>query len=171
MLNFVFALLFLLSTLQVDFLRENLSVAIAISPYGLFIRLYMIILTFYLLFISMPLYKKLAHKKLGKTLLIMGVICMIMGMVFTYHKDSHDLASSLHLDLTLTSVIVYFAFDILYLSELFLTDVKKAARLRYVLVTGIMMIMIVMLTFGAINGLGEFLALCTLLLFNKMART
>ena len=37
-----------------------------------------------------------------------------------------------------------------------------------ILMTGITMVMIVMFTFGAINGLGEFLALATLLTFHKV---
>ena len=168
MFDILFLFLFLISVLQVDLLRENLSVAIAVSPYGLLIRIFMIILSLYLLYVSFPHTKDLKRPKLGKGILITACLLMIIGMMFTYHKDVHDLTSSLHLYLTLSSVVLYFLYDGFYTAELFLTNVKKATRLRMILMTGITMVMIVMFTFGAINGLGEFLALATLLTFRKV---
>lgn len=154
---------------QADLFKENISVAAAKPPLRLIAIIAISIAAIYLFIRYIPLVKRMEHKK-AKYLLYISLASMIGGMFVPYYKLSHPLISSLHLALTLFSVISLFCFQLAFMAELRIKNVRQFNKVSRIMLIYMWVVSMIILTFNAINGLCEIITLAYLLLFVRMNR-
>lgn len=169
MADLIFIVIITLLAAQADLFKENISVVAGRPALRLITVLAVIALAIYLFMDYRPLVKKMDHKK-AKYFLCFSLISMIIGMLFPYYKFTHPIISSLHLILTLLSVMSLICFQLVLLAEQRIKNDRQFIRNSRTMLVFMGIIAMVILTFNAINGLSEIIMLIDLLLFVRMNR-
>lgn len=152
MLDFISLFMLTFLSAQANFFTENLSVVAAMPKWRTLTVGTILLFSVYIYFRMM----KVQTKPSFSYIMMLSLFCMMTSMHFTYHED-HSISSTLHLCLSLASIILIIIAQIIDLYELSFYDIKTVSKLKQMMLFFFFLITLAIFSTGAINSLAELL--------------